>query len=105
MQLIRSRYGGVKLLILLLFFTQKDTLTERIDAMSRTVANADNVSADQLTGLRRRLNQINETLERMKSVKGANGSLNRDERKISHVLMARANIVCTTLSSSINLKQ
>lgn len=84
---------------------QRDTLTEKIDAMSKTVANADNVSADQLNVLRRRLNQINETLERQKSVKGANNSLNRNERKFSHDLMAGANIVCATLSSSINLKQ
>lgn len=77
-------------------------MVEKIDAMSKTAENANNVSADHLSTLRRRLFQLNETLERKKSV---NTSITKNERKHSCELMSGANIVFTTLSSSINLKQ
>lgn len=69
--------------------------------MSKTVANADNVSADYWNVLRRRLNQINETMER----KSVNTPKCKNERRQSHHVMTGANIIFTTLSSSINLKQ
>lgn len=70
--------------------------------MSKTAENANNVSADYLNKLRRRLNQINETMERKKSL---NTPMCKNERRQSHAVMAGANIIFTTLSSSINLKQ
>lgn len=69
--------------------------------MSKTVANADNVSADYLNVLRRRLNQINDTMER----KSESTMKCKNERRQSHQVMTGANIIFTTLSSSINLKQ
>lgn len=66
-------------------------------------ANVNNVLADQMDSLRKRIKQVNESMERKRSVEEPMSS--HDERKRSEALMTGANIIFTTLSSSINLKQ
>lgn len=72
----------------------------KIDMLSIKLSSADNVTADHLDVLKRRMNQLNETINKKMAT-----NCRKSDWEMGLELMAGANIICTTLSSSINLKQ
>lgn len=75
----------------------------KLSATSANVQNANNISADNYNNLKKRITMIEEKIS--KKLSQENKLSYADEFKISASIMKNANLVFTTLSSSINLKQ
>lgn len=84
-----SQNQGIKELL-----SQQKTIQQEIDALSKQRDAKNTVTQDMIKELERRSNQIREAIERQTNVSD----------DISEV-MAKARVVCSTISSSINLKQ
>lgn len=72
-------------------------LQDQIETLRKDVNARNTVIRDRIQNIEKRLNQIKETIERK-------GNETNDLDGIQSI-MANARIVCSTLSSSINLKQ
>lgn len=78
---------------------ERITLQEQIDGLRRKQSATTTVIQDRIKTLEKRVTQIKETLDRTKV---ANDASDFDS---TYRVMANARIICSTLSSAINLKQ
>lgn len=78
---------------------EQGTLQKQIDELRRKQSATTTVIQDRIKVLEKRLMQIKETLERTKCVNDAS------DFDSTYRVMANARIICSTLSSAINLKQ
>lgn len=76
----------------------KNTLQKQIDDLRRKQSATTTVIQDRIKVLEKRVMQINETVDRTK----VNDASDFDS---TYRVMANARIICSTLSSAINLKQ
>lgn len=76
---------------------QQKEFQERIDLLSKRRDAKNTVTQDQIKDLERRSNQIREAIERQTN--------STDDYRAICEVMNKARVVCSTLSSSINLKQ
>lgn len=78
---------------------ERITLQEQIEGLRRKQSATTTVIQDRIKTLEKRVTQIKETLDRTKV---ANDASDFDS---TYRVMANARIICSTLSSAINLKQ
>lgn len=79
---------------------EQKTIRERIEKLSKDPQRHNTVAGNQMDILKKRLNIVQETIN--KKVGKNDPHIKRDE---TFKLIEGANIVCTTISSSLNLKQ
>lgn len=81
--------------------TQQNGLQKQIDDLRQKKSAKTTVIQDHIKNLEKRLIQIKETIDRNKGT----GSSDRSDFDGIYQVMANARVICSTLSSAINLKQ